>query len=325
MEEVSCILCGTRSSDVAIVENGFTGVKCHNCNLIYISPRPNPTDITRLYTDEHAVLYADAQFQFDKFNKTEAARTLANIRNLKKGGALLELGPGGGFFLSEARKCGYDPYGIELNPIEARWINEGLQIPCETTVLNAQSFGGRRFDVIYHKDVLSHLANPLDAFQQMHRALKSDGLLVFETGNIADVDKKYMKYFSQFSYPDHLFFFGERSLNILLEKAGFTARHIDREPIMLQLMLQKALWWLKDFLKEPKVVQQMALNKGLTRGNKALSTKRQLRNLYRYVQHYLVRCGAFLPKQGRPLKLVTFAQKTEVGRRDVAKVADRLT
>ena len=73
----------------------------------------------------------------------------------------------------------------------------------------------------------------------MHRALKPDGLLVFETGNIADVDRKYMKYFSQFSYPDHLFFFGEQSLNILLERTGFAMRCIDREAIMLQLILQK--------------------------------------------------------------------------------------
>ena len=313
MEEVSCIFCQAHSNDVVIVENGFTGVKCHNCNLIFISPRPDPTEVTRLYSDGHAVLYADAQFKFERFNSMEAARTLAKIRSRKKGGGtLLEIGPGGGSFLSEARKRGYEPHGIELNPIEARWINENLRIPCETTALSATSFGGRRFDIIYHRDVLSHLSNPIEAFQEMHRALKPDGLLVFETGNIADVDRKYMKYFSQFSYPDHLFFFGEQSLNILLERTGFAMRCIDREAIMLQLILQKALWSLKDSLKDERVLQEMHAEKKLKPEGTGLTGKRRLRNLYRYVNHYLVRCGKFLPKRGRPLKLLVFARKTDV-------------
>jgi hypothetical protein len=123
---------------VAVEENGFLGVKCNNCQLIYISPRPDVDEITKLYTDKHAVLYADAQFQFEAFNRMEASRTLAKIRKLREGGALLELGAGGGCFLSEAQKCGYQPYGIELNPIEARWITEKLQIPCETMALHAR-------------------------------------------------------------------------------------------------------------------------------------------------------------------------------------------
>ena len=112
MEEVSCIFCQAHSNDVVIVENGFTGVKCHNCNLIFISPRPDPTEVTRLYSDGHAVLYADAQFKFERFNSMEAARTLAKIRSRKKGGGtLLEIGPGGGSFLSEARA------NVAMNPM----------------------------------------------------------------------------------------------------------------------------------------------------------------------------------------------------------------
>ena len=172
MEEVSCIFCQTVSRDVAITEKGFTGVKCHNCNLIYISPRPNAIEITQLYTDKHAVLYADAQLQFDEFNRMEAARTLAKIRSYRTSGSLLELGPGGGLFLSEARNFGYQPYGVELNPIEARWIEERLHVPCENVALSERTFGGKLFDIIYHRDVLSHLYDPIGAFCDMNRALK---------------------------------------------------------------------------------------------------------------------------------------------------------
>jgi 2-polyprenyl-3-methyl-5-hydroxy-6-metoxy-1,4-benzoquinol methylase len=234
---------------------------------------------------------------------------LSKIRNHRKAGAILELGPGGGCFLSEARKRGYEPYGIELNPIEARWINEGLHIPCESGPLGEASFGGKHFDIIYHRDVLSHLPDPLAVFRDINRALEKDGLLVFETGNIADVHEKYMKYFSQFSYPDHLFFFGEKSLSTLLEQTGFKCIHVYREAIFLKLLLQKALWGIKDSLKDKKVMEDMRLQKDLDAKGRSLSVKRRLRLLYRHVGHHLVRFGAILPKNGRPLELVVIAQK----------------
>src|SRR4051794_14793683 len=110
MQEIPCIFCGRRSDDVVIAENGYSGVKCSDCDLIFISPRPDAADIAHLYTDEHATLYADAQFKFDRFNQMEAARALSRIRPYKRGGTILELGAGGGCFLSEAQKRGYEPY-----------------------------------------------------------------------------------------------------------------------------------------------------------------------------------------------------------------------
>jgi len=104
MEKTKCMFCGSSSNPVAISENGYQGLKCHMCNLIYISPKPSPEQIQELYSNDHAVLYADAQFQFEKFKRTEASRTLSKIIKYRKSGSLLELGPGGGSFLMEARK-----------------------------------------------------------------------------------------------------------------------------------------------------------------------------------------------------------------------------
>ncbi len=309
MEDISCIFCGKRSGHVAIEENGYHGVKCDTCKLIYISPRPSSNEIKQIYTDDHAILYADAEFRFQSVNRMEAALTLSKIQRYRKHGSILELGPGGGSFLVEARSFGYDPYAIELNPIEARWMNEKLHIPCEDAALNGSSFGGRQFDIVYHQDVLSHLYDPISVFHDINRALKKGGLLVFETGNIADLEKKYYKWFSQFFYPDHLFFFGEKSLRILLERTGFKCICIHKQAILLQLLLQKILWRIKDSLKDKKEVEEMRSAKDPASESKRLSLKRRLRLLYRYVTHYLVRCGAILPKEGRPLKLLVITEK----------------
>jgi SAM-dependent methyltransferase len=310
MEAITCILCGSLSSHVAITENGYKGLKCQKCGLIYISPRPNAAEVRHLYEDHQAIKYADAQFQFEGFKRIEAARTLSKIRQFKRRGSILELGAGGGFFLLEARNYGYESYGIELNPIEALWINHNLNIPCETEPLSKHSFDGYQFDIIYHKDVLSHLHDPIGIFSDINRALKKEGLLVFETRNIADVKEEHYKWFSQFSYPDHLFFFGEKSLGILLERTGFKCIRVYKDAILLQLFLQKVLWRIKDRLKEKEVLVDMRSQKSLNPvTSKQMSVKRRLRSAYRYMSYFLIKLGAVLPKNGWPLKLLVIAQK----------------
>jgi len=311
MERITCIFCGITSNHIAITENGYNGLKCANCNLIYISPRPGAAEITQIYTDYHAVQYADAHFQFEGFGRKVAARTLSKIKNYRKSGSILELGPGGGYFLLEALHYGYEPYGIELNPIEARWINEKLYIPCETTALSKSSFGERKFDIIYHNDVLSHLYDPVGVFREINQSMKKTGLLVFETGNIADVNEKHYKWFSEFHYPEHLFYFGEKSLGILLERTGFKCLQVYRDAILLPLLLQKLLWRMKDPLKDKKTVEDMRSKKDLNPvGRAQLGMKRRLRRTYRYAMHNLTKFGSILlPKNGWPLKLLVIAEK----------------
>ena len=310
MERISCIFCGKPGNRIAISEHGYNGLKCENCNLIFVSPRPDATEIIGLYTEHHAVSYADAQFQFESFGRREAAKALSIISNYRKDGSILELGPGGGSFLLEARNFGYTPFGIELNPLEARWINERLGIPCESDPLTECSFAGRKFDIVYHKDVLSHLSDPVGVFRAINQSMNKTGLLVFETGNIADVKDKHYKWFSEFLYPDHLFFFGEKSLKILLERTEFSCLHIHRYAILLPLLLKRMLWRVKDPLKDKKTVEKMKLKKEINPArSRKMSAKRRLRLSYRYVSQYLDKFGVILPKKGWPLRLLVIAEK----------------
>jgi SAM-dependent methyltransferase len=310
VDEILCILCGKRNNHIAITENGYHGIKCENCGIIYISPRPSATEISAIYKDHDSKKYADTQFQFQRYKGKEAGQTLLRIRKYRESGSILELGPGGGFFLTAARVNGYEPFGIELNPIEARWINEKLLIPCETAALSKSSFGGRKFDIIYHKDVLSHFYDPLDTFRIINQSLNKNGILVFETGNIADVKATRYKWFSQFSYPDHLFFYGEKSIETLLNRTGFKSLCVYQDAILPQLCLQKLLWKMKDPLKDKKTVENIGSQAEFDNNwHQNMSVKRRLRTLYRYTNHYLGKIGPILPKKGWPLKLLVIAEK----------------
>lgn len=105
--------------------------------------------------------------------------------------------------------------GIEFNNIQANFIKNKLNIPCEQSPLNDQ-----KFDIIYHCDVISHFYDPIAEFERTRIKLNESGLVIFETGNLGHADIKYFKYFTKFQYPDYLFFFSEKNINTLLERTG---------------------------------------------------------------------------------------------------------
>ena len=170
-----------------------------------------------------------------------ARHHLSIIRSFVKSGALLEIGAGAGYFLDEARKIGFDPHGLELNPIQANHIRNKLRIHCEESPLNTSIFGEKKFDVVYHCDVISHFFDPISDFKKINEIMKDDSFLIFETGNFGEVDQKYFKYIRRFQYPDHLFLFSTGNLVDLLERTGLDLVKIYRYALLPQLKRMKVL------------------------------------------------------------------------------------
>jgi 2-polyprenyl-3-methyl-5-hydroxy-6-metoxy-1,4-benzoquinol methylase len=168
MEIINCIFCGIENDYIAIQENGYLGRKCSQCGLIYISPRPSHEEITNLYSHDDAQIHAETHISSEFSKRLHAKHNLRIITSYVKDGALLEIGAGAGYFLDEARKIGFEPYGIEFNPIQATFIKNKLGIYCEETTLTGSLFNGRNFDVVYHCDVISHLFDSFKDFRNIY-------------------------------------------------------------------------------------------------------------------------------------------------------------
>lgn len=239
MKKIPCIFCDSFSDHIVIEENGYSGKRCPDCGLIYISPRPSLEEIIDLYGHDSAHITAEEHI-FDEYRKRLYAKHhLKKLKRLVHPGSLLEIGAGAGFFLDEAKKAGFDPYGLEFNPQQGAFMRDTLGIPCEEKPLSTDIFGGKTFDTIYHCDVISHLFDPLHDFKMMNRLLNKDGILFFETGNFAEVDRAYYRYVHTFMYPDHLFFFGLNHLKTLLNQSGFELVFAKRYSILPQFWLKK--------------------------------------------------------------------------------------
>lgn len=311
MEDISCIFCNKSITEVVIKEKGFNGRKCDECGLIYISPRPTMSEVMNSYSENQALTSAEMHISHAFAKRFHAKHNLKIIKKYVKTGSMLEIGAGGGFFLDEAKKEGFEVYGIELNRVAASFIKGKLNIPCEDSALSEQSFCGKKFDVVYHCNVLSHLYDPIAEFRMIRDRLKDGGILVFETGNIAEVKERYFHCFSNFGFPDHLFFFGEDSIRELLGKTGFEIITMERYSILGSLITQQYVKRVRNVIKHIQVIVRLsnkkepgvALSISEVSSEKAKGAYRTLLNIVTY------KIGYLLPKLGRPQTIIVIARK----------------
>ena len=310
MAETECIFCNKKSSQIVIEEEGYQCRKCPSCDLIYISNRPSLEEIERLYNDVRANRSADASISGFFSRRLHARHHVRIIKKFIKSGSILEIGPGEGSFLFEARKEGFEVSGIELNKIQANFIENRLGISCEGSPLGASSFGGKKFDIIYHRDVISHFYDPIAEFQKMNERLKDNGFLIFETGNLGNVEEKYFRLFTSFQLPDHLFFFSDKNLRELLRRTGFefvkTYRYSKLPLLWVMRRLktkaeQFAVRGEKEHLRDPNLSFEKI---------NTCTFQYLLRNAFNYFSYLMLyKIGYAIPKKGRPQSLFVIAQK----------------
>lgn len=214
--EVPCLLCGDVRGEPALEENGWRCVRCPACGLLRVSPRPSPEAIRALYAHDAP---------------RNARHLLDLLGAARPPGRLLEIGAGWGHLLQVARERGWDVRAVEPDPARCGHLRDGLQIPAREEPLQPRQEGEAPVDAIVHCNVLSHLPDPVATFRVLRSHLAPGGVMLFETGNFADVSPAGLALVRRtegFQLPEHLTFWGESSLAELLSRTGFRLRVIHR-------------------------------------------------------------------------------------------------
>jgi SAM-dependent methyltransferase len=253
--ETDCIFCRKKSNEIAWIENGFIGRRC-GCGLIYISPRPRLDEILRLYNSGEADRSAQSKVKSEFSGRLNGRHRLRLLKKHLNTGVLLEIGPGGGYFLDESRRAGFEPFGVELNLQQGKFIKETLMIPVETNIFSESSFAEIDFDIISHFDVVSHFYDPISEFKKFNKRLKEGGVLFFETGNGGDLSPRWLKFIGRLQYPQHLFLFSEKNIKQLCTQTGFEIMRLYRYSTFLQISMIKVLQWAM------KSINRITLRKG---------------------------------------------------------------
>ena len=144
-------------------------------------------------------------------------------------GALLELGPGGGFFLNVARRAGFDPIGVEPSPeLAVRAASEfGVEVECG--FLDEVELSRDEFDLICMFHVFEHVEDPVGLLEQLGGLLSNDGLLAMEVPNIASAmaRRRADQWAAVQPIELHISHFTPESLRGVVERAGLEIVAID--------------------------------------------------------------------------------------------------
>ena len=299
MELVCCDLCRSDQSELVIrqqdlllevTQDEFTIVRCRQCGLIYLNPRPSKYLLSSYYPTVYyppvqAKVRPQLQQQAKKFSAKMKRWVLEDyygypstvssgwsrivrrvllwpdktLRELKgrhplpwRGeGNVLDVGCGAGGNLKTLQDQGWEPYGIEISEVAAAHARELVTGNIHTGTLESAPFPPQSFDLILMSHSLEHLPSPVDALRRVHRLLKDDGLLVVSVPNVNSLEYKlFGRWWFQLDTPRHFYHFDKRSLSGLFTQAGFQLHHFRAGVSAIFLMASLDRFWKHRFRKD---------------------------------------------------------------------------
>jgi SAM-dependent methyltransferase len=272
METVSCDLCGScrarevlRQGDLLheISREIFTVVRCMDCGLGYLNPRPTAEEIGRYYPDQYfAPAEPGRKTGIEKSVKRFSRRVKRWImedfygypgagrgsawRILRKGilwpeqlrrrwvgrdlmpwiggGRLLDVGCGPGGNLKVFQDQGWDVYGVEFSQAAAAQARARVGDRIHEGELETAPYEDETFDVIFLSHSLEHFLSPSRALMRIHRLLAPQGRLVIAVPNADSLEARlFGAAWVPWDPPRHLYHFTPATLRRLLEKCAFRA------------------------------------------------------------------------------------------------------
>jgi 2-polyprenyl-3-methyl-5-hydroxy-6-metoxy-1,4-benzoquinol methylase len=220
----------------------FQCMKCVQCGLRWLSPRPTQSGYKQIYTmdnyfgGEHSVESYSSVIETRRLLFRERLKEIKNyFTNDDQPKKILDVGAAIGEFVHEAECNGFDAVGIELSSEARQQAKEKYSVNLFEYTLEELFLKGYCFDVIHMNHVFEHMLDPNKCLQECNKLLKQNGLLVIEVPNqfLNDIDrlKKILHMnrkpaFTSYSLH-HTFFYTPKTITHLLKKNNFTIRRFD--------------------------------------------------------------------------------------------------
>jgi|SaaInlV_110m_DNA_1040235.scaffolds.fasta_scaffold10198_2 2-polyprenyl-3-methyl-5-hydroxy-6-metoxy-1,4-benzoquinol methylase len=209
-------------------------IKCKFCGFITVSPMPSESDLVKHYSVEYNGPTKTNIFEFnnlkdflstnrsvyeDMSDRLSDIESIASINNDRKKTSLLDVGCSYGHMVYCAAKRGYISSGIDLDPESVSYGSK--KIGLNLSVKNIYDVKDR-FDIITSWMLLEHVLRPNDFIQAIYDKLNDGGIY---SGSIPNAGGFYAKIKGRKWYniipPEHINYFNNDNLRILLEKKNF--------------------------------------------------------------------------------------------------------
>lgn len=233
---IVCAVCGASDTRAVYVKFDLVIGRCRRCGLVYSNPRAALSDISKRYGREYfwneylpALGVGDGRVDLEVFDRHYWPMLQLLRREAPPPSRLLEVGAAAGLFLKAAARAGWDVVGIELSGEAAQFARRlGLDVRQERA--EQMSVEPQSIDVAVMFDTIEHLLDPMAVLQAVHGALRPRGTLVVTTPNFDALSRLALgRDWAVISPAEHLYYFTERTLGALLERAGFGGVRFERD------------------------------------------------------------------------------------------------
>lgn len=201
---------------------------CSTCGLVY-HPRPEPEATKDLYNADYFQGGRDGNVgyvDYERDGSWEAGFIWESLgrelsRFVPEKGRLLDVGCASGHFVEVANKHGWQGSGIDVSDYAVgEGIKKGLDLHAGR--LQDAGFPPEHFSAVICLQTLEHLPEPKAAIEELHRITREGGVLSIDVPSADSLGYRINgTKWAQLRPPEHLQYFGRRSLRRLLESTGW--------------------------------------------------------------------------------------------------------
>lgn len=232
VEYTLCPFCSNAEYMKIYQERGMLGiVRCLKCNLIYVNPRLKSPE--KIYWGDAGKYLKEAKLIFEgKARHHRDPNYIADLKLIykyKPSGEFLDVGTNMGFFLRNAKNRKWNLHGAEPSASLAEAARKYFGLNVKTAFLEDAGFKDNFFDVVTMTDVFEHISEPSKILIEVHRILKSDGVLFIKVPNcLYNLFKFYVSRaagrladYDLFDSYEHVVHYSDSTIRKMLAKYGF--------------------------------------------------------------------------------------------------------
>jgi len=231
------IVTTTMDYDYMTTDMVFRIVRCSDCGLIYLNPRPKLSEISKIYPSTYSA------YQFSDIRNTvirrarnfmqakKAHRILLCIHGSQETVRIVDVGCGSPILLNlirGVRPQGIELYGNDFNPDTLRLMKEAGFKTMEGK-FEEVDWELDFFDVVIMNQVIEHLFDIPGILRKAYQLLKPNGVLFIETPSEEGIDAQLFRKNDWGGYhtPRHLLIFNSKNIAETLQRYGFFVEAVE--------------------------------------------------------------------------------------------------
>jgi len=225
-----CPLCAGQLLENFLISNGERIIRCGNCELLFVNPRPTQAEIRKLFAEEYIETEERVAEHFIDWRRDSLQREASIIQRLMpQGGRLLDLGTASGAFLGFfAGFSQWQVEGVEPSRYATVAAAKRYSVPVHAGFLHDQQFPDAYFNVVSSLDAFMFHPEPQDDLREISRVLKPGGLLAVEIPglrfrllkNSGLVCRLLYGVPARLNAGIHLFYYNRKTLGLLMAQHG---------------------------------------------------------------------------------------------------------